>query len=49
MIVIFTADIYFIEVNNGNTKIICEICSKLIVKTPERLHWRRFGVFFACF
>ena len=23
----------------------CEICSKLTIKTPERRHWRRFGVF----
>ena len=23
----------------------CEICSKLTIKTPERLRWRRSGVF----
>ena len=23
----------------------CEICSKLTIKTPERLQWRRPGVF----
>ena len=23
----------------------CEICSKLTIKTPERCHWRRSGVF----
>ena len=22
----------------------CETCSKLTIKTPERRHWRRFGV-----
>ena len=24
---------------------ICEICSKLTIKTPKRRQWRRFGVF----
>ena len=24
------------KVNNGNTRTRCEICSKLIIKTPER-------------
>ena len=27
----------------------CEICSKLTIKTPERRHWRRFGVFIVNF
>ena len=30
----------------------CEICSKLTIKTPERHHWGRSGVFidnFECF
>ena len=27
----------------------CEICSKLTVKTPEQCHWRRSGVFIANF
>ena len=26
------------KVNNRNTKIKCEICSKLIIKIPERRH-----------
>ena len=30
--------IYLIEVNNGNTKIMCEICWKLTIKIPERRH-----------
>ena len=30
-----TADIYLFKVNNGNTGIMCEICSKLTIKTPE--------------
>ena len=28
--------IYLLKVNNGNTRISCEICSKLTIKTPER-------------
>ena len=27
----------------------CKICSKLTIKTPERRHWRRCGVFIANF
>ena len=30
------ANIYLFKVNNGNTKKRCEICCKLIIKTPER-------------
>ena len=29
-------DIYLSEVNKGNTRTMFEICSKLIIKTPER-------------
>ena len=29
------------KVNNGNTRTICEICSKLTIKTPARHHWRQ--------
>ena len=29
-------NIYLLKVNNGNTIRICEICSKLTIKTPER-------------
>ena len=28
--------IYLSKVNNGNTKTMCEICSKLTIKTPEQ-------------
>ena len=45
----FPAGIYVLKVNNGNTKIPCEICSKLTIKTPERGHWRHFGVFIVNF
>ena len=27
----------------------CEICSKLIIKTPKRRHWRRSDVFIVNF
>ena len=30
------AGVTFPKVNHGNTKPICEICSKLTIKTPER-------------
>ena len=33
------------KVNNRNTRTRCETCSKLTIKTPERRHWSRFGVF----
>ena len=38
-------EIYLFQVNNANTKAMCEICSKLAIKTPERRHWRRSGAF----
>ena len=31
-------NIYLFQVNNGNTLKMCEICSKLTIKTPERRH-----------
>ena len=34
-----------LKVNNRNTRTMCEISSKLTIKTPERRHWRRLGVF----
>ena len=32
----FPAGIYLFEDNNGNTRTMCEICSKLTIKTPEQ-------------
>ena len=40
-----SANIYLRKVNNRNTGKRREICSKLTIKTPERRHWCRFGVF----
>ena len=37
------------EVNNVNTRTICEICSKLKIKTTEGRQWDRSGVFIAKF
>ena len=37
------------KVNNRNTRTKCEICSKLLIKTPERRHWGRYGVFIVNF
>ena len=36
---------YMFKVNDRNTRSKCEICSKLTIKTPERSHSRRSGVF----
>ena len=41
----FQASIYVLKVNNINSRKKCVICSKLKAKTPERYHWRRYGVF----
>ena len=46
---IFPVVIYLFKVNDINTRARREICSKLTIKTPERRHWRRFGVFIVNF
>ena len=38
--------IYMFKVNNGNTRTMCEICSKLTIKTTERRHWRQNDVIY---
>ena len=38
------AGIYLHRVNRKNTRAKYEICSKLTIKTPERLQGHRFGV-----
>ena len=48
MIAFNPVNIYLLIVNDRNTKR-CEICSKLIVNTPERRHWRWAGVFIVDF
>ena len=39
------AGIYLLKVSNRIPRTRCEICPKLTIKTPERHHWHRFGVF----
>ena len=45
----YPANIYLFKVNNRNTRKRCEICSKLIIKIPERRHWPLSGVFVLVF
>ena len=41
---------YLLKVNSGNNRAaMCEICSKLTIKTPERRQWRRSKVFIVNF
>ena len=40
---------YMFKINNRNTRTRCEICSKLTIKTSERRHCRRSGVFIVNF
>ena len=37
--------IYILKVNIRNTRNMGEICSKSVIKTSERRHWHRSGVF----
>ena len=41
----YPANIYLFKVKNRNTRRRSGICSKLTIKSSERYHWRRFGVF----
>ena len=41
----YPAGNYMFKVNKRKTRPRCEICSKLTIKTPERRHWHRSGVF----
>ena len=38
-----------ISLSDGNTRTICEICSKLTIKTPKWRQWPRSGVFIVNF
>ena len=33
------------KINNGNTKTMCEVCSKITIKTPERRQKHSSGAF----
>ena len=45
----FQAGNYMFKVNNRNTTIRCEICSKLTIKTPEPRQWSCSGLFIVNF
>ena len=49
----YSAGIYLIKVNNRNTRIKCEICSRLTIKIPEWRPWRRslltLNIFTPCY
>ena len=45
----YPGGIYLLKFNNRNTRTRHEICSKLTIKTPERRHWFRSGVFIVSF
>ena len=45
----FPARIYLIKVTNVNIRTMCEIYSKLTIKTPERRQWRHSGYFTVTF
>ena len=42
----FPVGIYLLQVTNGNTRRLCEICSNLTIKTSERRQTSRFYSFF---
>ena len=48
---LFAESLHFcmFKVNNRNTRIRYEICSKLTIKISEWRHWRRSGIFIANF
>ena len=39
---VFKVGVHLFKVNNENPVEICEICSKLRIKTPERPNWRLY-------
>ena len=50
MIIVIVSDedmlsICMFKVNYGKTRVVCEICSKLTIKTPGRYQWCRSGAF----
>ena len=41
----FSVGIYLFKVNDENIRTMCDICSKLTIKTPEQSQWCHSGVF----
>ena len=48
-IIYIPAGNYMFKVNSRNTRTRCEICSKLLIKIPERRQWCRSGAFIVNF
>ena len=48
-LIINSVGIGLLKVNNRSIRTSCEMCSMLTVKTPERRHWHRSGVFIVNF
>ena len=46
---IIPAGIHLLKVKNRNKRKMCEILSKLTMKTTEQRHWRHSGVFIVDF
>ena len=42
---VIPTNIYLLKIKNKSTRKRCQICSKVIIKTPEHRHLRRYGVF----
>ena len=40
---------YMFKTNDRNTRIRCEICSKLTIQIPEQCQWRYSGIFIVNF
>ena len=47
--ILIPASICLLKINNINTRLTCEICSKLTIKTSERCQWPRSGGFIVNF
>ena len=45
----YPAGINLFKVNKKNSRTMCEICSKLTIKTPKRRHCHHSGVFIVAF
>ena len=43
------AGMYLFKINNEDIRTLCEMRSKLTIKTPERCQWRHSGVSFVNF
>ena len=42
---LYQTDIYFLKVNNGNTRTMWEKCSKIKIKTSKQHYWSEVSIF----